>query len=85
MASGGLGAHATLDDLRELIARLPRYNGRPVTAAARFEDLGLDSLDRLELLVAIEDRWGIALPDEHLHSPTVADVASALRDQHVVG
>ena len=32
----------------------------------RFEKLGLDSLSKIDLAVAAEDRFGIAIPDEDL-------------------
>jgi long-chain acyl-CoA synthetase len=41
--------------IEALIARFAR--GRDVTAATTLEDLGLSSLERVELLVAIEDRF----------------------------
>lgn len=44
-------------------------------------DLGLESLDRLELLVMLEDRYGVVLPDEHLVTPTVGEVVDAIRDR----
>lgn len=68
-----------LAGIRDLILALPEVSGRPVEADTSFDELGLDSVDRLELLVAIEDRYGIALPDEHLTSPTVGSLVAALR------
>lgn len=36
-----------------------------VTPEARFvEDLGADSLDTVELVMAVEEEWGIDMPDE---------------------
>jgi len=36
-----------------------------VTAASSFvEDLGADSLDRVELIMALEETFGIEIPDE---------------------
>jgi acyl carrier protein len=45
------------------------------------EDLGLESLDRLELLVMLEDRYGVVLPDEQLVTPTVGEVVDAICDR----
>lgn len=70
--------------MRELICAIRELGGRPVALTTRFDDLGLDSLDRLELLVSIEDRFGIALPDEHLASPTVGHVVAVLCAQRRV-
>ena len=66
-----------LNDLRGVIGALSEHD-LPISSRTRFDELGLDSVDRLELLVAIEARYGIALPDEHLASPTVGDVVEAL-------
>jgi acyl carrier protein len=38
--------------------------GRPdVDPAARWQTLGMDSLDLLSLVTAVEDEFGIAIPD----------------------
>lgn len=38
--------------------------GRPVVdPAARWQALGMDSLDLLSLVTAVEDEFGIAIPD----------------------
>lgn len=43
------------------------------------EDLGADSLDVLQLLMAIEDEYGIEVPDEKLATfGTVRDVVAFL-------
>ena len=43
------------------------------------EDLGADSLDVLQLLMAIEDTYGITVPDEELlNFVTVQDVVDYL-------
>lgn len=41
----------------------------PVTPESRLiEDLGADSLDCLEIVMALEDRFGIKIPDDILFS-----------------
>lgn len=43
------------------------------------EDLGADSLDVVEILMAIEDKFGIQVPDEVVMSiKTVADLAAVV-------
>ena len=56
-----------------------------VKPEAKFiEDLGADSLDILQLLMRIEDQYGIVIPDQALASfETVADVVSYLEKQEV--
>ncbi|MBQ9468468.1 MAG: acyl carrier protein [Clostridia bacterium] len=43
------------------------------------EDLGADSLDVLQLLMTIEEKYGIVIPDEELATfRTVSDIVSYL-------
>ena len=51
--------------LREIIVKYMEIDGVKITSAANLvSDLGLESLDRLELLMVIEDEFGVALPEE---------------------
>ena len=65
--------------LQPLVLRLCEEGEPEIRPDSRFDELGLDSVDRLELLVAIEDAYGVALGDEHLATPTVGGVAEAIR------
>lgn len=48
-------------------------------AAELSADLGLDSLDVLELTVLVEDAFGVAIPDEDLEGvTTVADLVAVV-------
>ena len=45
------------------------------------EDLGVDSLDLFELVMELEEEFGIEIPSEDLeHLATVADVAKYIED-----
>jgi len=46
--------------------------GRPVLPDDSLRDLGLDSMREIELLFAIEDNYGVTLPDEMLTDTTFA-------------
>jgi acyl carrier protein len=50
--------------VEEVARRLPRPV--PVREAASLVELGLDSADVLELVAAVEDRYGIAVPLDEL-------------------
>ena len=48
------------------------------------KDLGADSLDILQLLMRIEDQYGIVIPDQELAKfETVGDVVKFLEQQEV--
>lgn len=48
------------------------------------EDLGVDSLDLFELVMALEDEFGIEIPPEDLETMnTVGDVAEYLKNKGV--
>ena len=51
--------------LREIIVSFMEVEeAKVINSANLIDDLGLDSLDRLELLMKIEDSFSIHLPDE---------------------
>ena len=55
----------TLDKVKELIAAQLSISEDKITAESRLvEDLGADSLDTVEMLMTLEDEFGIAIPDE---------------------
>jgi len=63
--------------IRSIIADKLGVDAAEVTPSARFvEDLGADSLDQVELLMAIEEDLGVSVPDEEVNKlQTLADVA----------
>lgn len=53
------------DKVRDIIAELLGVNAEQVTPEASFiEDLGADSLDTVELVMAFEEEFGAEIPDE---------------------
>ena len=58
-------AEAVADRVRAIIAEQLGVKLAEVTDAASFiEDLGADSLDTVELVMALEEEFGIEIPDE---------------------
>jgi acyl carrier protein len=53
-----------------------------VTAEAKFiDDLGADSLDTVELVMALEEEFGIEIPDEHAEKiATVQDAIAYIKE-----
>lgn len=70
--------------VREILAKQLRIADQAkITSESLIQkDLGADSLDILQLLMKIEDDYGIVIPDEKLASfRTVGDVVSYLDSQ----
>lgn len=65
-----------LKTLKKLIADNLDINTDGVTEGSSFkEDLGIDSLDLFELVMAMEEEFGIEIPSEDLENmSTVGDV-----------
>ena len=72
--------------VRDLIVEQLGVNAEQVTPEASFvDDLGADSLDTVELVMAFEEEFGIDIPDEDAEKMlTVADSTKYL-DEHSQG
>ena len=73
----------TEDRVREIIVNELGVEAEKVTNDASFvEDLGADSLDTVELVMAFEEEFGIDIPDEDAEQMrTVGDAIKYLRDK----
>ena len=59
----------------ELLERITGFHPAPIGRDLHLDKLGLDSLAKIDLAVAAEDRFGIAIPDEDLERfVTVGDL-----------
>ena len=67
----------TLAALAEILADVARIDPADVTQRARFDDLGIDSLTVVDVVVAVEDRFGLVIPDdEWARFETVGDASA---------
>ena len=68
------------DQVKEILARQLRISPDRVTLDAQIKkDLGADSVDILQLLMRLEDDYGIVIPDQELAKfETVGDVVNFL-------
>jgi acyl carrier protein len=65
-----------LDSLREVAVEVLAVDGGSVTEASRFkEDLDADSLDLVEFVMALEERFDITVPEEDLDGVTTVGQA----------
>ncbi|MDO5416542.1 MAG: acyl carrier protein [Lachnospiraceae bacterium] len=74
-----------LEKMKELIADQLSVEEDIITEASSFkEDLGADSLDLFELVMALEDEYNVEIPAEELEKlSTVGDVMNYLKDKGV--
>ena len=68
--------------VREIIVDQLSVNEEQVTIEAKFiDDLGADSLDTVELVMAFEEEFGIEVPDEEAEKlQTVGDVVKYISE-----
>ncbi|MCA1808299.1 MAG: acyl carrier protein [Kiritimatiellia bacterium] len=71
------------DKVRDIIVENLGVNAEQVTSEASFvEDLGADSLDTVELVMAFEEEFGAEIPDEDAEKlSTVGAVISYLKEK----
>lgn len=65
---------STFERLSAMLAQDYRLSPERLTFDAPLEELGIDSLDTVELLWNIEDAFKIKLPSEPVLLPTLGDV-----------
>jgi len=69
------------DRVKEIIVEQLGVSADQVKPEARFiDDLGADSLDTVELIMALEEEFGVEIPDEDAEKmATVGDAMSYLK------
>ena len=74
-----------LEEMRKMIAQQLNCEESEITADTSFkDDLGADSLDLFELVMALEDEYNIEIPAEELTElVTVGDVIEYLRGRGI--
>jgi len=71
------------DKVKDIIVEQLGVNAEQVTLTARFiEDLGADSLDTVELVMAFEEEFGAEIPDDQAEKLlTVGDVINYIKEK----
>ena len=69
---------ALFDDVKEVVVEQLSVSPDEVKEGSKFiEDLGADSLDVVELVMALEEKFEIEIPDDQAES--IATVADAIK------
>ena len=69
---------ALFDDVKEVVVEQLNVNPDEVKEESKFvEDLGADSLDVVELVMALEEKFEIEIPDEDAEK--IATVSDAIK------
>ena len=74
-----------LEKMKEIIAEQLNADADSITESSSFkEDLGADSLDLFELVMALEDEYSVEIPAEDLQNLlTVGEVINYLKEKGV--
>jgi acyl carrier protein len=74
---------AVLDDVKEVIIDKLGADADKIVPEARFiEDLGADSLDTVELIMGLEDKFGVTISDEEAEKiRTVGDAINFIQSK----
>ncbi|GAA9508770.1 acyl carrier protein [Helicobacter pylori] len=77
---------ALFEQVRSIIAEQLNVDAAQVTPEAEFvKDLGVDSLDVVELIMALEEKFGIEIPDEQAEKiVNVGDVVKYIEDNTLI-
>ena len=71
------------EKIREMIAEKLNIDINTITEEASFkEDLGVDSLDLFELVMALEEEFGVEIPTEDLETLTTVGAVAKYVEEH---
>lgn len=73
---------ALFDEVKEIVVEQLNVNPNEVKEDSKFvEDLGADSLDVVELVMALEEKFGIEIPDDKAEKiQTVGDAIKYIEE-----
>lgn len=67
------------DAIKDIIVEKVNCSKEQITETATFQDLGLDSLDAVELIMNFEEKFGIEISDEEADKiKTVGDALACI-------
>jgi acyl carrier protein len=84
LKEGGIGMPSVEEKVKSIIVDQLGVNEAEVTGNASFvDDLGADSLDTIELVMAFEEAFGIEIPDEDAEKIKTVQNAIEYVEAHV--
>ncbi|WDC83197.1 acyl carrier protein [Caloramator sp. mosi_1] len=70
------------EKIRNIIAEQLNVDENEITEETSFVDLGVDSLDLFQILISLEDEFGIEIPNEDAEGiKTVKDVVDYIKER----
>jgi acyl carrier protein len=74
------------EQIREIIARITHVDKSVITRESTFKEIKADSLDIVQALVAVEEAFGIEIPDEEAQKfQNFGDFVSYVEDRVAQG
>ena len=72
-----------LEKMKEIIAEQLSVDADSITEASSFkDDLGADSLDVVDLVMALEDEFDVEIPEDQVENiKTVGDIVKFIEDK----
>jgi acyl carrier protein len=84
--TGGLSMASVSERVKKIIVDQLGVNADQVTDEASFiDDLGADSLDTVELVMALEEEFGMEIPDEEAEKISTVKAAIDYIEKNKVG
>jgi len=73
----------TIDKVKEMLANQLNVEANKINENSKIvEDLGADSLDMIEMLMALEEEFNISVPDDKAEGlKTVGDIANYIDEE----
>ncbi len=77
-----LSGHGILEKVKSIITEQLGVDGEEITPDTSFDDLNADSLDIVELIMALEEEFDMEIPDEEVEKiQTIGEVVDYIRDR----
>ena len=73
------------EEVLDVIAETQRLPREKITLDGRFEELGMDSMDAVNILFALEEKFDITIPDETVDDKRVIELGGTTLELIHVG